>query len=242
MKSTNYEWQILLLNDVFSNEITISSYYIDYPWDGSNKKSLTIDLKAFEKLDDFASKHDTKGTLEQLVKELIHDANTDLKKTRVIWIWICYHIEYDIQAYKNPALISTDPDVIFRTRKGVCGGYTSLFQHMCSIAGVQCKEVRGYTKGATYKVGQKITGGVNHVWNMVCLEGSWHLLDSTWGAGHSDDNVTTFTFQYNEFYFLTHPALFIMNHFPAMSGCQLLETCISLEQFEMMKGKASDCH
>ncbi|XP_075056942.1 kyphoscoliosis peptidase-like [Mixophyes fleayi] len=212
----------------------------DYPWDRSNMKSLTINLKKFEKLDDFASKHETKGTLEQLVKELIHDANTDLEKTRVIWIWICYHIEYDIHGYTNKALRSTDPDVILRTRKGVCGGYASFFQRMCSFAGVQCKEVSGHSKGAGYKVGQKITGGVNHAWNMVYLEGSWHLLDSTWGAGQSDDNVTTFTFQYSEFYFLTHPALFIMDHFPEKSECQLLETCISQQQFEMSVYVRSD--
>ncbi|XP_075057671.1 kyphoscoliosis peptidase-like [Mixophyes fleayi] len=204
----------------------------EYPWDGSNMKSLTINLKTFEKLDDFASKHDTKGTLEQLVKELIHDANTDLKKTRVIWIWICYHIEFDLQGYINPALRSSDPDVILRTRKGVCAGYASLFQRMCSIAGVQCKKVSGNSKGAKKKIRQKITGGVNHAWNMVYLEGSWHLLDVTWGAGHSDDNLTKFTFQYDEFYFLTHPAIFIMDHLPKESECQLLETCISEEQFE----------
>ncbi|XP_073432624.1 kyphoscoliosis peptidase-like [Dendrobates tinctorius] len=201
-----------------------------YPWDRSSLKSLQIDLKALEKLDQFASKLDTKGTAEQLVQALICDTNTELEKTRAIWIWICYHIEYDYEGYKNKALRYSDPKDVLRARKGVCAGYASLFQHMGSIAGLQCKEVRGLSKGQGYMIGQKISRNTNHAWNMICLNGRWHLLDSTWGAGVVDDSK--FTYKYNEIYFLTHPAIFIMDHLPEDPDCQLLETCLSHQQFE----------
>ncbi|OCT81136.1 hypothetical protein XELAEV_18027949mg [Xenopus laevis] len=71
---------------------------------------------------------------------------------------------------------------------------------------------------------------------MVYLEESWHLLDSTWGAGTVSYNGP-FTFGYNEFYFLTHPALFIEDHFPEENEHQLLEPCVSLEQFEKLNRK-----
>ncbi|XP_040285847.1 kyphoscoliosis peptidase-like [Bufo bufo] len=204
----------------------------DYPWDGSSLKSLEIDLKALGNLDHFASKLDTKGTVEELVQALIYDAKTELEKTRAIWIWICYHIEYDTKGYNNKALRSSEPNEILRTRKGVCAGYASLFQRMCSIAGLQCKKISGYSKGAGYQIGEKFPDETDHAWNMIYLEGSWHLLDSTWGAGHTDDNVSKFTFKYNEIYFLTHPAIFITNHLPEEPDCQLLETCLSREQYE----------
>lgn len=38
--------------------------------------------------------------------------------------------------------------------------------------------------------------------------------------------------RYNEFYFLTHPALFINNHFPDNSNWQLLKPTVTLKQFE----------
>ncbi|XP_073481616.1 kyphoscoliosis peptidase-like isoform X2 [Aquarana catesbeiana] len=204
----------------------------DYPWDRSNLKSLEIDLKDFKELDRFASEVDSKGTLEQLVKELISVSKTDLEKTRATWIWICHHIEYDVQGYKNRFAQSSNASDVFRTRKGVCAGYSSLFQHMCSLSGVQCKKVSGYAKGAGYHVGKKIAGDSDHAWNMVYLEGRWHLLDSTWGAGTANMKINKFNFSYNEFYFLTHPALFIEDHFPELGECQLLRTEVPLEIFQ----------
>ncbi|XP_018410825.1 PREDICTED: kyphoscoliosis peptidase-like [Nanorana parkeri] len=124
-----------------------------------------------------------------------------------------------------------DPDDVFRTRKGVCAGYSSLFKQMCSIAGVKCEEVIGYAKGASYKIGQKFSD-TNHAWNMVYLEGRWHLLDSTWGAGSVDKKTDSFEFSYKEYYFLTHPALFIGDHYPEEKECQQLEPLVSLKHFE----------
>ncbi|CAH2246439.1 Hypothetical predicted protein [Pelobates cultripes] len=203
-----------------------------YPWDGVNLKSLKLDLRNFQTLDSYGTKVFAVGTLEALIKDLLRDTSSDLEKTRIIWIWICYHIEYDTAAFRNKALHSSDAEHIFRTKKGVSAGYSSLFQHMCSIAGVQCKSVSGYGKGTGYKAGQKISGEIEHTWNMVYLEGGWHLVDTTWGAGHTDEHMSKFTFQYNEFYFLTHPALFIESHFPEKEDLQLLELPLSLTQFE----------
>ncbi|XP_063775316.1 kyphoscoliosis peptidase-like [Pseudophryne corroboree] len=216
-----------------------------YPWDRSNLKSLKINVNSFQNLDLHAAKRhfflscfssphklNANDTLEQLVKELVCDAKTSLEKTRAIWIWVCYHIEYDTQMLRTKTMISSDPDTVLRTRKGVSSGYCSLFEHMCSLAGIQCQSVSGYYKGPTYKPGQPISEDMEHTWNMVYLEGSWHLLDSTWGAGHVDETISKFTSQYNEFYFLTHPALFIGDHYPEQTDCQLLEPKLSRKQFE----------
>ncbi|XP_031758607.1 kyphoscoliosis peptidase, partial [Xenopus tropicalis] len=207
-----------------------------YPWDKASLKSLQIDLKAFEKLDAYAAKVNANQTVDLLVKELIRNTHSDLEKTRAIWIWICHHIEYDTEGLKDLSQVSCDPNDVLRTRKGVCAGYSSLFESMCSIAGVKCKSMSGYSKGGRYKTGQTFSGDSTHEWNMVYLEGSWHLLDSTWGAGTTSHNEP-FTFKYNEFYFLTHPALFIEDHFPEENKHQLLEPCVSLKQFEKLNRK-----
>ena len=37
-------------------------------------------------------------------------------------------------------------------------------------------------KGADYQVGQPQTGqAANHVWNAVCIDDSWGLVDTCWG-------------------------------------------------------------
>ncbi|XP_072263730.1 uncharacterized protein [Pyxicephalus adspersus] len=211
-----------------------SSITYSYPWDNSNLKSLQVDLKTFDKLDLHAAKVNANGTLEQLVKELVHDANTELEKIRAFWIWICHHIEYDTAGFKNKALAAPDPDVVLQTRKGTSNGYCSLFERMCSLADIQCKTVSGFSKGASYKAGQTISGDADHTWNMVYLEGRWHLLDTTWGAGYVDENISKFTFQYNEFYFFTHPALFIGEHYPEQADCQLLYPNVTRKDFEQI--------
>ncbi|XP_062355277.1 kyphoscoliosis peptidase [Cinclus cinclus] len=203
-----------------------------YPWDKSSLKSMPVDLEQFKKLDDYALKVNVKNSVEELVKALLKQARTDLEKVRAIWMWICHHIEYDVVGYHNKSQLSSKPRDVFQMGKSICEGYAELFEHMCSLAGIQCKKLSGHAKGHGYKTGQTFTGDSDHAWNAVYLEGRWHLLDSTWGSGSVDDSFTKFTYRYNEFYFLTHPALFINNHFPDNSNWQLLKPTLTLKEFE----------
>ncbi|NWT19764.1 KY peptidase, partial [Vireo altiloquus] len=140
--------------------------------------------------------------------------------------------EYDVVGYHNKSQLSSKPRDVLQMGKSICEGYAELFEHMCSLAGVHCKKLSGHAKGYGYETGQTFTGDSDHAWNAVYLEGRWHLLDSTWGSGSVDDSFTKFTYRYNEFYFLTHPALFINNHFPDNSNWQLLKTTLTLKEFE----------
>ncbi|XP_033920047.1 kyphoscoliosis peptidase isoform X2 [Melopsittacus undulatus] len=203
-----------------------------YPWDRSSLKSMPVDLQQFEKLDAYVLKVNVKNSVEELVKALLKQARTDLEKVRAIWMWICHHIEYDVVGYHNKSQLSSKPIDVLQMGKSICEGYAELFEHMCSIAGIQCMKLSGHSKGNGYKMGQTFTGDSDHTWNAVYLDGRWHLLDSTWGSGAVDDSFTKFTFRYNEFYFLTHPALFINNHFPDNSNWQLLKPALTLKDFE----------
>ncbi|XP_029472853.1 kyphoscoliosis peptidase-like isoform X2 [Rhinatrema bivittatum] len=210
---------------------SIQDFHV-YPWDKSNLKSMALDLKQFQKLDAFASQVNVKGNVRQLVKVLMREAHTDLEKVRAIWIWICHHIEYDTVGYHNHAQQETETNDILQSRRGICAGYSGLFEQMCSIINIQCMNIAGYAKGCSYRTGDSFAGNTNHSWNAVYLEGGWHLLDCTWGAGFADDTCSSFSFEYNEFYFLTHPALFIEDHFPENQNWQLLKPPLTLQQFQ----------
>ncbi|XP_069476308.1 kyphoscoliosis peptidase-like [Ambystoma mexicanum] len=204
-----------------------------YPWDKSSLKSLEIDMKKFKKLDAYATKVDVKGNEEKLVEVLLKEAHTDLEKVRAIWIWICHHIEYDLERYHNKeeALrIQTD---MMQKRKAMCGGYSRLLLQMCSAAKVKCMLIPGNGRGHSFRKGQTLSGESNHAWNVVYLDERWHLLDCTWGAGNVNDTHTEFKFGYNELYFLTHPAIFIEDHFPENKDWQLLSSPLSVAEFAM---------
>ncbi|XP_060689956.1 kyphoscoliosis peptidase [Hemiscyllium ocellatum] len=204
-----------------------------------------------------------KSTVQKLAKELLAYASTDLERVRAIWIWICCHIgkfsvdeekirnftaqcqfdegkpcdhrnKYDVKGFHNKDTKHNGPTDVLKSGKAVCAGYSGLFCEMCSLAGVQCTIIEGYSKGYNYDVGKKFTGEADHAWNAVFLDGKWHLLDSTWGAGHVNDTCSKFTFKYVEFYFLTHPTLFINNHFPNDEKWQLISPKIPLKIFENM--------
>uniref|UniRef100_A0A8C8SIT5 Kyphoscoliosis peptidase n=1 Tax=Pelusios castaneus TaxID=367368 RepID=A0A8C8SIT5_9SAUR len=219
------------LQCLFRSTMMVPCLFSAYPWDKSNMKSMTLDLQQFEKLDAYASKVSVKNSIEDLVKALLQKARTDLEKVRAIWMWICHHIEYDVVGFHNKDLRFCEPTDVLQKGKSVCSGYAALFQQMCSLAGVQCMKLSGYAKGYSYRSGQSFSGDSNHAWNAVYLDGRWHLLDSTWGTGHLD-SCSKFTFEYNEFYFLTHPALFINSHFPDNSNWQLLKPALTLKEFE----------
>ncbi|XP_078521929.1 uncharacterized protein LOC144791146 [Lissotriton helveticus] len=203
-----------------------------YPWDKSSLKSMPINLQDFQMLDAYASVVETKSSVEDLVRVLLRKAYSYLEKVRLIWIWICNHIEYDLEGLLDKSRRSADPEHILKARKGVCAGYAGLFEAMCRIAGIRCVQLTGFAKGFTYEIGQTFSGESNHAWNAVYLDGRWHLIDCTWGTGFVNNISKKFTFEYNEFYFLTHPALFIDGHFPDNQNWQLLTPPLSLKQFE----------
>ncbi|KAH0630350.1 hypothetical protein JD844_013295 [Phrynosoma platyrhinos] len=193
---------------------------------------MPVNLEQFKSLDAYASKVNVRNSMENLVNVLLQKAQTDLEKVRAIWIWICHHIEYDVEGFHNKTKRSCAPADVLQSRKSVCAGYAALFEQMCSIAGIQCKNLSGFSKGYGYRSGIALKGETDHAWNSVYLNGRWHLLDSTWGSGIVDDSCTKFTFSYNEFYFLTHPALFINDHFPEDHEWQLLKQPLTFQQFE----------
>ena len=105
-----------------------------------------------------------------------------------------------------------------------------------SYAGLHCKTISGYAKGAEYKPGMRFTGEQGqHSWNGVVVEGAWRLVDCHWAARRlvgkkvTPENVR---YELDEYYFMPDPHQLIFTHFPDDSSWQLLERPITLTDFE----------
>ncbi|WP_212004454.1 transglutaminase domain-containing protein [Chitinophaga sp. HK235] len=177
------------------------------------------------------------GDVYTHTRELTTPYNDQLSKTRAIFIWITDNIAYDYKAVNKgkpapripPCVPGTDCQRvmqdwenkylqrILKKKKSVCEGYARLFKKMCNIAGVRCEVVSGYIKTRYYHIGR--AGAVDHAWNAVYLDSSWHMVDPTWAAGGCDEDenigkLQSFEKLFNNYYWQASYSDFHRNHYP----------------------------
>lgn len=178
------------------------------------------------------------------VKTIAHSitqgSRTELERVRAIWVWLCHNIEYDVSGFLGRSEKLSSPEEVIAAGRGVCCGYSNLCSEMCREVGIQCQEVPGHSKGVGYRQGQSLKGvKSDHLWNAVLLSGQWFLLDACWGAGRVDMEHESFVKRFDDFYFLTDPEEFVHSHFPDEERWQLLDSPISIEDFERRVFKTS---
>jgi transglutaminase/protease-like cytokinesis protein 3 len=217
---------------------------------------LLVGQSEFTKVDEFARGYKAKTTdVSKLTSDLTSQYNNDLDKVRSIFIWITNNIQYDIKEYrkilkggqvkKYKIVAQSQEELAEKQRKmeeeqhnqsikstlsklkGVCQDYSELFNEMCKYAHIKSGMIDGSVKDIT---GQYLPD--SHAWNWVELKGKTYLLDATWASGFVDYANNKYSKKFNEGFFLTPPAMFIVNHFPSESKWQLLSDKVSLETFK----------
>ena len=193
---------------------------------------LNIDRKRMDFIDNYVKSAPASVTasLSTLSNYLITPAQNDVEKARAIYSWVAFNISYDYNAYLTHSYGDTSAGGVLQSRSSICEGYSNLFESLANNAGLTVVTIDGWAKGIGYAVGNQISGNTNHAWNAVRINGGWYLIDSTWGAGHID-NQSHFVQEFCDGYFLTPPETFIIDHFPQTSSWQLLKQPISQSDF-----------
>ena len=110
----------------------------------------------------------------EVLGELITEDMTDFEKELAVHDWIVEHGSYDQTVYNNPGHSGRtgyrDPYGILVGGYGNCLGYSTTFQLLMDLCGVECVTVVGAAFGSTE----------DHAWNMVKLDGAWYCVDVTW--------------------------------------------------------------
>lgn len=165
---------------------------------------------------------DHSDNTQVIADKLTRGLATEHEKFRALFMWVTHNISY---SYGQR---STNPEQVLRTRQAVCSGYSMLLKELCTLSGIECKAISGYAKSYEERdIG--VFTAPNHAWNAVRLYGQWFLVDATWAAGYMDGN--RFVKKFDEFYFLTDPAVFIYRHFPEKPEWKLTKTSLTLEEF-----------
>ncbi len=175
--------------------------------------------------DDVRVPPDATQNVKTLSAYLVGTANTPTSKAKRIYRWITKNINYDVPAVRGSKTASVyEPQQVLQRRQTVCEGYARLFQALAQEAGLEVKMVSGKTHSSI----SDSAGG--HAWNAVRLDGNWHLVDCTWGAGYvnGDDYFRAPT----DYYFGLDPKIMATSHFPNDETWQLLDAPLSKAEFE----------
>ncbi|CAF4312420.1 unnamed protein product, partial [Adineta steineri] len=166
---------------------------------------------------------------------------------KAIFRWITVKDLNAIDFHNN--LAADTPMGLLRGIKYGTETYHTLFMRLCSFAAIYCVDVKGHSKSVGYEPGMQIgEGKFTNTWNAVVIDGEWRFVQCNWGARHlvmSKDKKQIdvlppkptrekIKYQYDEHYFLPDPEDFILEFFPYKSEWQLLESPITLQQFEQL--------
>ena len=113
-------------------------------------------------------------TLEAALALVSGASGSDLEKERYIFDALCARITYDREDNGSGekdcaigALLNGRAD---------CDGYADAMVLCCGLAGIPCR----YMHGSSRKTDLPSSEG-NHLWNLVCIDGTWLICDVTWG-------------------------------------------------------------
>lgn len=109
--------------------------------------------------------------LNKVMSGLDLDGLTDYQKVISIYDYICKNVAYDYEHLNdNTYLLKFSPYAALVNGKAAAQGYASLFYRMCLTAGIDARCILG----------------TNHAWNIVCIDGKYYNVDTTWDAGKID--------------------------------------------------------
>ena len=189
---------------------------------------------------------------EKLTKKLTAGYTTDEEKVRAIYVWITSNISYDVSRFKRGVTSHNAIETTLRKRKALCAEYSELFVAMCNYAGVEATPIIGYAKGLGTYENQKYYAP-NHQWCMVKLNGEWKLIDPVYASGYIRfkagfkdymrwispiprvpvaHSKMKFKRKRNDYYYLTPPANFVLDHLPLEKMYQLLPNPVDAGTFE----------
>ncbi|MCP4698237.1 MAG: hypothetical protein GY862_15495 [Gammaproteobacteria bacterium] len=205
------------------SEQTVKKERMGYPWTPFGNAYAEIDLHALQ------TPPRLHASLPELTAYLIKPARNEREKARAIFRWITHNISYNAKEYFGGKPRRIDPASVLEKGIAVCDGYSSLFNQMAKLAGLEARTISGVSKGYAYLSRGR---AAPHAWNAVKIDGKWQFMDTTWGAGYLDGNKKIFIPKFEDYYFLTQPDQFIFDHFPHDPEWQLLPHPLSKQVFE----------
>lgn len=130
---------------------------------------------------------ETEQTALEIISQIDEDM-TDYEKLKFLHDYLVLNVESSVEGEYVDSIYGA-----LVNKKALCEGYAKTFSYLCNLVGIDNMIVTGYTD-------------VDHMWNMVKLNGSWYHIDIGW-----DQPAEALKFQYPDLilyqYFLVDDAI-----------------------------------
>ena len=169
--------------------------------------------------------------VKEVVKSISSKSLDDFHKVKMINDIIALTLSYDAKSFFSSSVPPQTYQSVLQSGLGVCEGFSAVFQKFCNEAGIKCRTVHGYARGAGTSLENESLSSIrsNHAWNIVTIKGREYLVDSTWNEGHLDGSKSVK--EYNTQWLFAYPEAFVYTHFPDKKEDQLLGKALSKEDF-----------
>ena len=118
-----------------------------------------------------AQEREMDAAVEDLLEELDLDDESDYRKIRGIYDYLCQNVTYDQKNLNDQSYtLKFSAYAALINGTAVCQGYASLFYRLALTLGIDARLIAGDSGGP-------------HAWNIARLNDLYYNLDSTWDAG-----------------------------------------------------------
>ena len=108
--------------------------------------------------------NDQYDEIAEFATELTKSNTTQMQKYTTLFNWVVKNIKYEFS--------DNDPYAVFKNRKAICQGYSSLLTVMCYSQGIPTMIANGFLIDPNY-------GELGHAWVYTCPDSTWTVSDPT---------------------------------------------------------------
>ena len=131
--------------------------------------------------------------LQHMVEDVLSDCpdGTDLEKVLYIHDCLVSNSEYDFTLSKR------DTYTFLKYGTGVCEGYSQTFQLFMNELGIESYQVSSYA--------------INHIWNVVNIDGEFYHLDATWDDPADSNNIEYLGMAWHNYFLISEEKLLALS-------------------------------
>lgn len=166
-------------------------YYVNRSYSYTKKGDYVSELRKMTYTEQ--SKEDVEKTHREIAKATdeilltITKDMTDEEKIFAVHDYLALNYVYDIEDMDQTYMI-------LLKKSGVCAAYSEAFQHLMNVLNINCTLVS--------------SDEMQHIWNMVELDGEWYHIDVTW----DDPSYDRFAMVSHEYLLLSEDGLKSLDH------------------------------